>query len=116
MSQLIATTPALAMREQIRTAPESITVYLTPMNEGHELNYMERFYGTPMQIVTRCRQIVDGLDNLLKNGTWSVQVESTHADGSFCGKQSVFIDLDRVIDTNDGTVLADLSILGASGL
>lgn len=115
MSQLIATTPALAMRDQIQTSKASIAVYLTPLNEGQEVNYMERFFGTPLLIVTRCRQIVDGLDNLLKNGTWSVQVESANADGSFCGQQKVYIDLDQVCDS-DFNVIADISSLGAEGL
>ena len=106
---------ALALRDQIRTTTEQVFVYLTPLNEGQELNYMERFCGTPLQIVDRCHQIVNGLDNLLKNGTWSVQVESTHVDGSFCGQQSVRIDLDAVFDS-EFNVIADISSLGAEGI
>lgn len=109
------TAQSLTVRDQIRHSPEVITVYLNPLNEGHELNYMERFQGTPLQIVGRCRKIVDGLDNLLKNGTWSVQVESANIDGSFCGNQVVRIDLDRVTD-GEGNVLADISVLGGLDL
>jgi len=103
------------MRERIRSAQEPITVYLTPLNEGHELAYTERFQGTPAQIVERCRKIVFSLGELLPNGTWSVSVESTNADGSFCGNQSVRIDLDRVFDS-DFNVIADISILGGIDL
>lgn len=115
MPETIATTQALAMRRQIKDSTEPISVYLTPLNEGQDSNYMERFRGTPMQVVGRCHAIILGLHGVLKDGTWSVQVESANADGSFCGKQSVRIDLDKVFDS-DFNVIADIGSLGAEGL
>lgn len=112
---LLTATKALQLREHIKTDERESTVYLNPLNEGHELAYMEKFTGTPLQIVNRCRKICDVLDNNLKNGTWSVQVEAANLDGSFCGQQTVRIDLDRVTDS-EGNVLADISVLGGLDL
>lgn len=53
-----------------------IIVALKPCNEKQELNYFESFKGTPKQIIERSLEMIFGLNKVLKNGDFSVKIES----------------------------------------
>lgn len=51
-------------------------VRIVPMNEGHEIDYCEKVEGTQETILNRTREILQGLETLLPQGTWMIKVES----------------------------------------
>lgn len=74
-----------------RQGSRAIRVYIQPCNENQELNYMENFTGTPAEIVTYSLDMIAGLKKTLKQGTFSVKIESVNfADGIYIDEQNVY--------------------------
>lgn len=71
-----------------------VEVFLEPWNENHELNYMENFKGTAVEILKRAREIVNGLSNVLVQGEFRVRVEDQNLTQSF------FVDSTYIYDEN----------------
>ena len=49
--------------------------YITPLNEGQELNYIEIHYGDKKSAIKRAKEILRGLTKVLIRGTISVMIE-----------------------------------------
>lgn len=81
-------------------AVEIMKVYLEPQNEGQDLNYQERFTGTPFQILEKSRKMIAGLNATLTQGSFSVKVVQYTGGGT----NEVTIFADRIIDSNGETI------------
>lgn len=69
-------------------------VRIIPMNEGHEVAYCEKFEGTQSLILKRCRELLRGLESLLKQGSWMVKVESLDVS------EYIYVSHDSIFDEN----------------
>ena len=49
--------------------------FITPLNEGQELNYIETHYGDKRSAIKRAKVILKGLIKVLAQGTISIMVE-----------------------------------------
>lgn len=76
---------------QPKTQP-TILVWLHPCNENQELNYSETFKGTPDEVVRHSLEIVKGLQNTLRYGTFSVKISGQNLT------DCIYIDLDNIYD------------------
>lgn len=73
---------------------KEICVYLKPLNEKQELNYFEKFVGTPKQIINRSMEIIHGLQSVLKHGDFSVKVRDISST------QTIYLDSESLFDNN----------------
>lgn len=92
MSESAATEIRTVGLERKVKIQESLTVRLIPLNENHELCYQEKFTGTPEEIVTRAKNVIEGLQNLLPAGTFTVKIEN------FQLSAAIFVTPDGIFD------------------
>ncbi len=84
-----------AIIQQNQNEKESkLTVALKPCNEKQEINYFESFNGTPKQIIDRSMEMIFGLNKILKNGDFSVKIES------FDLTRILYLDSENLLDEN----------------
>lgn len=85
----------LATRKSISKAKERrICVFLKPCVEKQDLNYLEKFVGTPEQILNRSLEIIKGLKATFKNGDFSVKIENTNLI------QTLYLDSEILFDSD----------------
>lgn len=89
----------IAIRDKaVKPKRKQICVYLKPCNEKQELNYFENFVGTPKQVVSRSIEIIQGLQEVLRNGDFSVKIENSDST------QTLYLDSENLFD-NDFNVI-----------
>ena len=71
-----------------------ISVLIQPCNENQELNYIEIFKGTPDAIIRHSICIINGLQQTLHLGTFSVKIESEHLEAC------IYVDAENIYDEN----------------
>lgn len=69
-------------------------VRIIPLNEGHEIDYGEKFEGTYCAILNRSRELLKGLEELLTEGTWMVKIESLDAS------EFIYVTKENILDEN----------------
>lgn len=77
---------------QIARKENTIKVWISPCNENQELNYMETFKGTPEAIIRHSLEIIEGLQKILKLGTFSVKIESSNL------AECIYVNAENVYD------------------
>ena len=82
-------TAAVTVREAAR-----LTVQITPLNEGQEINYAEQATGEPEALISRAVEILDGLTALLPKGSFAVKIENLYLD------DAIFIKREESYDEN----------------
>lgn len=65
---------------------------LQPMNEDHELDYVEPFTGTPDEMIAKCRTLIKGLKEVLVHGTFTIKVFSEFYDNEWT------VDSEHILD------------------
>lgn len=75
-------------------AEKQICVYLKPCNEKQDLNYFEKFVGTPKQIINRSLEIINGLKMIFKGADFSIKIENTDLT------QMLYLDSETIFDNN----------------
>ncbi|HQU83975.1 MAG TPA: hypothetical protein PKY59_12645 [Pyrinomonadaceae bacterium] len=86
----------------IRKKAELLKVWISPCNENQELNYMETFSGTPEAIIRHSLEIIEGLQKVLKLGTFSVKIESSNLT------ECVYVDAENVYD-HEFNIISEIS-------
>ncbi len=85
----------IATREKVTKSKEKeICVFLKPYNEKQDLNYFEKFIGTPKQVVNRSMEIIYGLKAVLKNGDFSVRIENSNLT------ETLYLDSENLFDSD----------------
>lgn len=82
----------LIVKNELKTVEKLLSVALKPCNEKQELNYFETVVGTPNQIIERSMEIIFGLNKTLKNGDFSVKIES------FDLTKTIYLDSENLFD------------------
>lgn len=82
----------LIVKNELKTVEKRLSVSLKPCNEKQEINYFESFTGTPKQIIERSVEIVNGLNSILKNGDFSIKIES------FDLTKAIYLDSNNLFD------------------
>lgn len=72
----------------------TLKVWIQPCNENQELNYIETFKGTPDAIIRHSLEIIKGLRQTLRLGTFSVKIESPNLD------DCIYVDEQNIYDEN----------------
>jgi len=81
-----------------------ITAFITPMNEGQLLGYVETVKGAPGEIAFRAKVIIQGLKRLLPSGAFAVQIEAND--------HIIFMNDEGNLFNDEYESLPDIHILG----
>ena len=78
----------------------TIKVLIQPCNENQEMNYLETFKGTPDAIIRHSLEIIKGLQTALRQGTFSVKIESENlTDCIYLDEQNIYDENFEVINS-----------------